>query len=258
MTRERRIGGMATMPGRERSLTKAVASIAPQLDELRLHINDYGRWKPVLLPRNVTCSYSEANLGDQEKLLRIGENTEAWYFTCDDDLVFPPDYVETMIASARYGLSGPKPVAVSAHGAQLCLPFHSYYKSRRVYHCTQGVCALGASPGNPRLRAHGPIVDVIGTGCALFRPGLRLRREDYPSPNMADVWTAIALARRGIMRRVVPHRANWIQLADPDNRETIWHASRRADGSALDTGQAQTDAIKRFACLFPSLDEAAR
>lgn len=234
---DRRVAGFATMPGREGSLKRAVESIADQVDEVRVHFNDAGRCRGVSLPDNVIRSWSHKNLGDQEKLMCVSEAGEAgaWVFTCDDDLIYPPDYCDTLIGWMR---EMPRPTALSAHGARLRSPFVSYYRSRQTFHCTSHI-------------EHLESVDVIGTGCALFHPqAMPFRREDFPSPNMADVWTAIALARGGIARAAVPHPRGWLTLADPDNEQTIWHASKRADGSYLDTGDAQTAAILANARLF--------
>ena len=235
---ERRVASIATMPGREASLARAVASIADQVDEVRVHFNASPKMRGVTLPDNVIRSWSVENLGDQEKVLRLASAAEAgaWCFTCDDDLIYPPDYCDMLIGCMR---RMPRPTALSAHGARLHKDaFRTYYRSRRTFHCTAHVAELLD-------------VDVIGTGCALFHPqGFPFTREDFPAPNMADVWAAIALARAGIARGVIPHARGWLQLADPTNEETIWHASQRADGSHLDTGAAQTEALRTHARLF--------
>lgn len=239
-TRPRVIAGMATMPGREASLARAVESLAPQVAELRLHVNEASTVELPTLPENVICLRSPDNRGDQEKLLVATCGARAdWVVTADDDLVYPPTFVEELVDVARcYADLERRPVVVSAHGSRLCSPFVSYYRSRVSFHCTQAVSKTER-------------VDVIGTGCALFPAQVfAFVRSDFPAPNMADVWTSIYLAERGIPRYVVRHPARWLELGDATNTATIWHASRRADGSFMDTGAAQTEAIRARAALF--------
>lgn len=226
----RKIAAMATIPGREKTLAMAVASIAPQVDEVRVFGNGC---KPEVEGDNVFVKHSKQNLGDQQKLLVMQGERDAWLFTCDDDLIYPPDYVDVMIRHARR-----KGAPVSAHGSILTEPFVSYYRSRIQLHCRARVPETVAA-------------DVIGTGVAcfhaddfIFHPG------DFPHPNMADIWVAIAMRRHGIQGYVVEHPADWIRVADPSNEQTIWHASQRRDGSIMDTGSMQTRAILEHTRLF--------
>ena len=69
--------------------------------------------------------------GDSGKFFGYTRTLARWYFTCDDDIIYPPDYAEVLINSAiRYKC----PVGV--HGSLLRYPIKGYYepKSRHVLH----------------------------------------------------------------------------------------------------------------------------
>ena len=219
---------LATIPGREDQVTRAIASLLPQVDVLHVHRNGFEEAFCSVLRGRLTFTTSETNLGDQMKFLAAPQEA-GWHFACDDDLIYPPDYVESMIAAA-VAAGGP----VSAHGSTLRQPFKSYYHSRVSYHFGSQV--------------HPTMVDVLGTGVCLYHSDHA--PSGFESPNMADIWAAISWKRQGLKLHVVGHERDWIKSADPGNTDTIWHASQREDGSFLDTGAAQTAAIKAHAELF--------
>lgn len=231
MTRRHVVGGMATMPGREAALAKALASIAPQLDELHLHVNALDAWRFDVdqLPDNVHLSTSHANRGDQEKLMVLRRYAPAyatWLFTLDDDIVYPPDYVETMIARSAPGC------VLGVHGWTPEGRVVDDGFTRRVHH-------FHAFLRHPRR------VGVIGTGTACFRPDLFVfDRPDFPTPNMADVWAAIGWAKAHVRLRVTNRPTGWLQSALVNGGPNIWDSSRRGDGSFLDTGAAQRAAVR--------------
>lgn len=230
------IVGMATMPGRETSCVEALASIAPQVSRVILHVNEYARVGAIRLPRNVTRVISAANLGDQAKVTCLFPHmhTADVFFTCDDDICFPSDYVEGMLTHrAELARALGTTPAIAAHGARLPAVMRSWGE-QTCFHFAKHV-------GKAQQ------VDLLGTGCALFTPeqiqcfaadGLGQRTR-----NMADVWVALALARAGVARWVAPHPAGWLTALRYDSR-AIAISSRARDGSVLDTSAAALDAIE--------------
>lgn len=95
---------IASMPCREKGLKRVVAALLPQVDEIRICLNSY-RKVPSWLARcpNVkailTGGISEVqDVGPEGKFFWAEELT-GYVLTCDDDIGFPPDYAERMVAA---------------------------------------------------------------------------------------------------------------------------------------------------------------
>ena len=71
--------------------------------------------------------------GDAEKIYMIGE-VEGYVFTCDDDLVYPPDYVESMMG---YLEELDDKTILTCHGrVMMPRPVKNSYTDRiAAYHC---------------------------------------------------------------------------------------------------------------------------
>jgi len=227
---------MATMPGRVASFRAAAASISPQVDEVHVHFNAYSSAAMgdalAGLPDNVAGVCSEDNLGDQEKFL-VTSGAEGWRIVCDDDLVYPPDFVDRMTFWSS-STGGP----VSALGVTLRSPFYDLARSCAMHHFAR---AVDLAP-----------VDLLGTGVLCCRASdAPFTRADFPEPNMADVWASIAWRRRGLCLHVAPHDAGWVVASNPRaTGGTIWSEGLRGTGSFLDTRAAQSRVIREHADLF--------
>ena len=231
------VASLATMPGREECLQKAIASIAPQVDALVVHFNGSGAVSPraamLGTPNNVFAQGSLENRGDQMKFLCGTHHDGDWRLTCDDDLIYPPDYVATLVSWASK-LNGP----VGAHGSKLLPPFDDYYLSRTSYHFAVPL-------------AEATEVDVLGTGTLCWYDGwYAFSKADFPEPNMADIWAAVAFKRAERSLWVVPHPGDWVKDGNPGSSKSIYLSGRQRDGSFLDTADRQTAAIRQHGDLF--------
>jgi hypothetical protein len=197
---------MASVFGNEAALVEAVRSLRSQVDALYLYLNRYEALPPALEgdPGIVaTLDPDGTSLGDAGKFAGLRScGDEDLYLTCDDDIVYPPDYAERMTeALAAWGGRA----AVGVHGILMLQPFASYYDpaARVVFHFEQA-------------QDVGRAAHVLGTGTVAFhasrvRPPLSV----FESPNMADVWFAVTHQRHrddvvraaaGFSRR---RRARW-------------------------------------------------
>jgi hypothetical protein len=133
----------------------------------------------------------------------------AVYLGIDDDIVYPPDYAETMVRHVR-GLNGPGVVGV--HGMRLMPDFASYVEGVLVYHRT--------------LRVRRPAaVHLLGSDTVAFDTGvLRFDPRGWPHRNMVDLHLALECARRGIRRWVVPREDGWVGGLGQDLPDSVWRA----------------------------------
>lgn len=204
-----RIAGMATMPSRAVVRAQAVASLLPQVDELWVYLNEHSE-VPIDLDSRCTPILG-SDKGDVGKFSAVGwtdEHTpETYLFTVDDDLIYPPDYTETLIEALNEQRCG----AVGVHSAQFRRsPPRNYYGDRDVRHC------LYAAEG---FRSE----HMLGTGTLLFKAdSIALTPEHFENGIMADVWFALAAQQQQVALRSIPRREGWLQLAQPAPTDTLW------------------------------------
>lgn len=234
------VASLATMkqPGRELSVREVIRSLAPQVDALVVHFNGFSpaEVRDALrhTAHNVFAKGSPQNLGDQQKFLCVDDSRGAdWRLTCDDDLLYPPDYVQRMIHWASK-LNAP----VSAHGSLLKRPFNDFARDRTIFHFASAV----SSPVE---------VDLLGTGTLCwFNNWHRFEEDDFGCTNIADVWASVAFKRGGFPLYVMPHEAGWVRDGIPGNHHSIWAATNARRGGELDTGDAAHRTVRSFAGLF--------
>ena len=175
---------LATIPARKRALQRVVEALLPQVDRLGVYLNEYAS-VPRFLDREkiVVASSQESGVrGDAGKFFWAGE-TRGYQLVCDDDIAYPEDYVARLTAGIERHR---RRAVVGFHGCVLREPVVDYHSSRRLLHFT-------------RPLATDTPVHVLGTGVAGYHVStIRVRLEDFPAPNMADVW----LARLGQRQRV--------------------------------------------------------
>lgn len=191
---ERVIASIASIKGREEHLRKAVSSISPQVDELRLHLEKGQRIEDV--PDNVRIKRSR--WPQDGRKFDVPQDRPAFCLTCDDDLIYPADYVEKAInAIERYD----RKAVISYQGR--VLPgkgTDSYYRDRRIK-------IYGPFEEQRRDRtAHIP-----GTGVmAWHTTTVRFEAMHFEPPNMADLHAAYQMATKGVPLIVPAHPKGWL------------------------------------------------
>lgn len=207
----RRAVGIASLPSREGGLRQAMQSLAHQVDEFHIYLNGYPAvptWLTEWPGAMVYTSQKHGDLGDSGKFFGYDRTDAPWYFTCDDDIVYPADYAEKLIdASVRHG------APVGVHGSLLRFPVSGYYepKARHVLHFKWR--------NQVDRRVH-----ILGTGTMLLdrRSVPQLPRFDFP--NMADIWMAKEMARRKVPMYAVARPDGWLRDADVP-AESIYSAN---------------------------------
>lgn len=111
---------MASFPPRKAGMLLTVAALLPQCDRLCLYLNGYDR-RPKELPKSqkltvilASPSRSAPDKGSQGKHHWLDRYGDAYYLTVDDDILYPADYTEKMVAAIdRYS----RKAIVTAHGS---------------------------------------------------------------------------------------------------------------------------------------------
>jgi len=200
---------IASIPEREDMLRNTVASLFPQVDKLNVMLNAYERVPYFLKNGKIDVYRFDNTMGDAVKFYEVYE--DGYVLTCDDDIIYPPDWVSTMTSHVAKTVS----VATIIGKIFKPKPINTFYgTSDRLiaYHWNK--------PNNDFHR-----VQVGGTGVMCFHTDhFRPRYEDFTEPNMADVFIAKFAHEQGVPIMVVPHNGYWIDYQEPPLRRTIWGA----------------------------------
>lgn len=192
---------VASFPPRERQLKQVVASLIDQVDRIFVYLNDYVSVPDYLKHPRIEVRVGGEDLRDNGKFAFTTELPAGYCFTVDDDIVYPPDYVQAMIRKVEiYG----RMAAVGLHGTIFAKPFVSYFEGRKLFHFKQSL-------------DRDELVDQLGTGTLCFHTSLwNPSHLDFSSKGMVDAWIAVAAVKAGIPLVAVSRKRNWLMpIPDP-------------------------------------------
>lgn len=147
---------IATYPPRFKTLKQVIDSVAGQVDLVRVFANETkkapnlprGRWGNVVV---ITGDGPDWNLFDNGKFYALDSITEPeYYFTGDDDLIYPDGYVEKGKKDIiTYGC------IITYHGRIIETAGVNYYYGHKTFRCLEA-------------QSDNIIVDVAGSGVTCF------------------------------------------------------------------------------------------
>jgi len=197
---------IASIPDREGLLKKTMESLISQVDQLNIMLNCYDRTPSFCYKPKVQFYHLDNEKGDAAKFYGL-KNIGGYIFTCDDDLAYPPDYVETMTKKLHeYN----DKVILTNHGRIMMeKPVTNSYTSRKkAFHCLK----------EETLET---FIDIGGTGAMAWHSDAFF--PDYNRidiANMADIWVAMFAHEQNVKILHNPHRECWIKYLHPT--WTIW------------------------------------
>lgn len=208
----KRVGQIATYPGRLENLPLMLESVALQFDDIYVVLNQFTKRQQQALPKlaNVHYEIPKDDLKDTGKFWRKPKDGE-YVFLMDDDLTFPSDYVDKMIAFHKR-MPTPRTV-VGLHGVIYSDLFEGAPASRFV-------AKFDKALDRPIL------VNQLGTGC-LMLPGELMPPFDFmqSSQRFVDVRFARYCHANGIGLVCVPRPAGWVVDQQPE--ESIFETYTR-------------------------------
>ena len=221
---------IATIPDRVEMLEHTVNSLWGQVDQINVMLNNYPR-VPLFLSRPRITTYSLDNeKGDAGKFWGLG-NVEGYIFTCDDDLIYPEDYVEKTIWKMQ---EHKNKIIATYHGRIMeDKPVSNSYTDRR------------GGIKNPRSKFHcllteeeETVLDIGGTGVMAWNSEYFFPNYDrITKANMADIWVSKFCHEQGCKILHLPHKEGWIKYQHPEH--TIWD-------DHFENPQEQTDLYNSF------------
>ena len=197
---------IASIPEREQMLERTVRSLRNQVDEIRVSLNDY-KHIPKFLSKN-ECIILDNSMGDAAKYY-FADQFKGYILTCDDDLIYPPNYVNYMIrATERYN-----ECAVTLHGRDYSRPVIGFQQAFKGYPCLGDVL-------------EDIEVDVGGDGVMCWHTDyLKVKFEDFKSKNMSQLWFAKLCIEQQVPIICLAHKEGYLKYQYPT--WTIWDEANK-------------------------------
>lgn len=204
--------GMAVIPSRLSNLKKSIPILAQQADAVYVHINNYNNEDISFLSniQKVKVTVSTENYGDAMKFKMIDSCTPGYYFSVDDDILYPIDYVAKMRALLQLHSNN---IIACVHGSTFDphLPVAGFINRRKMYDFRE------------ELKINTKVI-MGGTGTVAFHTDrVQVKLADFKKPNMADIWLMCyaAVIEYGII--AINRKQNWLQQMSTGT-STIEHA----------------------------------
>ena len=204
------VASLCSVPERAELLKLTLASLAPQVDQLHLYLDRYDAIPEIV--RNchpnlsVVLSRDRPGLRDNGKFLPFEPlKKECYYFTIDDDIIYPPDYVAAMIRKIdEYG----RQAVIGVHGVLIPEQATCYFSGFRKVH------------GFIQALERDALVNILGTGTVAFHSGLLqgLRLDHFPTPGMTDLYLASFCKQRGIPMLCIARHNEWLIEQESPNQ----------------------------------------
>lgn len=180
------------------SLIKTVQSILPQCDVINVALNSYDHIPIELYDRKIRIIMTDNKMGDAYKFMEC-EHSRGYYFTIDDDIIYPPNYTKYMVKTVE---SRGRQDIITLHGrAYPSFPVEYFCTEKcEVYHFNE-YCSRDVK------------VHVGGTGVMCFHTDLvKIPFSDFKLPNMADLWLAKYARERDIDIICAAHPAEYVKM----------------------------------------------
>lgn len=189
---------IASIPDRVDLLINTVHSIIDQVDVVNLCLNNY-EYNPFENYKKVNVVFSNNSLGDGGKFLFVG-GFDGYYFTGDDDLIYPPTYIQDTIKQLERGFK-----IVAYHGRTfLHFPINSYYKSPAI----RNRCLGDWDFTEP--------VHIGGTGVMAFHTkDFKVNITAFKKSNMSDIWIGCQAREQNIKIWGLKHSSTYFTYQRP-------------------------------------------
>lgn len=197
------VGGVASFPKRIKVLEQMVNSILPQVDELIVYLNNYEEIPAFLIDSRITVFRSQ-DLGDisaNGKVYHIDKLKSCYFFSLDDDIEYPDDYVDKMIACLK---KYDNMVGVAVHGSIFPGRVQWYFERYSLYSFVRGLKT-------------DKFVTLIGSGTLAFHTDtLKAKFSDFCGDVMVDLRFSILAREQRVPLVCIARPKRWLKALVPD------------------------------------------
>jgi hypothetical protein len=182
---------------------------------INVALNDNHNNIPLFLyDTKINLFLTDNSLGDAFKFMNLMNTNEGYFLSIDDDLIYPPNYVEYMVGKSKeYGDNK----VITIHGRNFSkFPVGSYYRS-----ATERYSCLTKVKNDVK-------VQFGGTGVMCFHSSLlKIPLSYFRVANMADVWVGKYCIENNIEIICAKHDEGYIGYTRPTS--TIYDEHSRND-----------------------------
>lgn len=231
---KKKVVGIATIESRKTSLLETVKSIYNQVDIINIYQNGYKDVGFIKDPSNkiniVSSLDTGIDKGDAGKFYFLDNFTDCLYFSMDDDLIYPDDYISRSINSL---IRSPEATIFTYHGKIFRPNAKDWFRDILInVRCT-----------NEYGQEHD--VQFGGTGVMFFDTSrFPLKFNDFKMPNMADVFVGLRALETLNRIRALAHDSGWISVTKAAQNDliansTIYRTRRRESVATQDLDESK-------------------
>jgi len=197
---------MCSIPSRVNHLISVVEKLKNQADRIILYLDKYESVPQELINiKNVQILRSQdynVDFRDHAKFLMFNELKKEfsnfYFITCDDDIIYPYDYVNTLLTQLE---SYNNNIAVGIHGVTCPEVPKNYYKER----LNTFLFSKGFNKST--------LVNVLGTGTLAFHSKLfnSIDPNEWGNGGMADIFFAIKGQENNVPFLCLKRKAGWLK-----------------------------------------------
>ncbi|OOZ19033.1 hypothetical protein BOW28_01040 [Solemya velum gill symbiont] len=137
-----------------------------------------------------------------------------YYFSLDDDILYPRDYVERMTDFLQRGNNA---FIAGVHGARLKTDIKHYLTDRDVANRRMAIATESS-------------VHILGTCTTAFNTDtLRLDVRRWKHRNMVDLTFALICTERGIPLKIISREENWVGSQEENQSDSIFSELQKDD-----------------------------
>ena len=196
------IAAVASIPQRESALKDVLESILPQVDKLFVYLNGYKHVPNFVVNKKIEYVLDPVGRTAAAAKLFWLRQVDGYYFSIDDDIVYPSDYCVKTIEQYK---KLKEPCVVSYHGKKYSIfATHQRLDRTKFFQFEKEQLSI--------KKAH-----VLGTGVAMLdtrKVKIDLYQEAAKHPRSIDLAVSIALRKAGVSRYTLPKKAGWLKQND--------------------------------------------
>lgn len=199
---------ISTLPERRESLLATLRTLRHQANTILLWREGATTPDRELSSLGITQVFMGTRIGAVAKLYLASSATTPFVLTCDDDILYPEDYVQTMCHAV---VTRQCPVVV-----------HSHTYLGRAHATRQSASA------HFKHKHHGGWCNFPGTGTLAWEQGMFNPAFGYTFPNDVDGQLAVQLQRERVPLWCIERHAGWLEPYPQDaSVDTVWEQSKR-------------------------------
>ncbi len=200
---------LATICERRENLNLIIPNILCQCDLLYVNLIGYKDIPSILFNNKIVVNKFD-HAGSEIRFYNYNDiKNEDYYFTIDDDILYPIDYSSKLI---KYMIQYNNDIICCVHGSNLKIDIDKkfdYYSanSRILYHFKNELITLTN-------------VMICGVGtCCFYKGKFQTDYSKYINTNMSDIYTSIIAKEQNIKIYSIPRKNNWLKsLNEYDKR----------------------------------------